>query len=295
MIELDRVQRAACFRSLNRRGGLLLPNAWDAASAKVFEDVGFPAIGTTSAGIANARGLPDGELIGRTAMIEEIAVIVRAVSCPVSADIEAGYGSTPTDVAATVEAALDVGVAGVNIEDNAHRAGSQLLYRIDKQAARIRAARRAADRAGIPLVINARTDAFLLSLGQDIDERIVMTIERGRAYLAAGADLVFIPVLTDPAVIRFIAEAIDGPVSVMALPGAPPAAALFAAGAKRVSLGNAAMLATLGALRRVAEEVRRDGHWASIERTFYGFAEADRLFARRDPAARSLHTRAAPR
>jgi len=121
VIDNNHAVLAARFRDLNSAGRLLLPNAWDAASALVFEAAGFSAIGTTSGGIANARGLPDGERIGRAAMIREIATIVGAVDRPVSADIEAGYGDAPDDVADTVNAVLDVGVSGVNLEDSPPR------------------------------------------------------------------------------------------------------------------------------------------------------------------------------
>lgn len=281
MTQIDHAARAARFRDLNLAGRLLLPNAWDAASARIFEDAGFSAIGTTSGGIANARGLPDGELIGRDAMVREIASIVHAVVRPVTADIEAGYGDAPADVAAMVNAVLDVGAVGVNLEDNAHRAGAAPLYSTAAQAARIGAARDVAEQRGIHLVINARTDSFLLGLGADLEERIEMTIERGRAYLQAGADLVFVPALIDPEVVRQVTGAIKGPISLMAMPGAPPARVLFDAGANRVSLGNCAMLATLGVLREIANEVLHAGTWTSIERTFYGFSEAEALFARR--------------
>lgn len=281
MMQNEHAVRAARFRDLNLAGRLLLPNAWDAASARIFEHAGFPAIGTTSGGIANARGLPDGEDISRDAMVVEIASIVRAVDRPVTADIEAGYGHAPVDVAATVDAVLDIGIVGVNLEDNAHRVDAAPLYSTAEQVARIRAARDVAEQRGIHLVINARTDPFLVGLGADVEERIEMTIERGRAYLQAGADLVFVPGLIDPEVVRYVASAIKGPISLMAMPGAPPARSLFDAGANRVSLGNSAMLATLGTLRDIAREALETGTWTAIERTFYGFAEAEALFARR--------------
>jgi len=269
------------FRDLNRRGGLLLPNAWDAASACVFEKAGFPAIGTTSAGIAYSRGWRDGERIERAAMVREIAVIANAVRVPVTADIEAGYGPRPADVAETVEAALDAGVVGVNLEDNTHGARKEPLYDVDEQAARIGAARAAADRRGIALVINARTDTFLAEVGADVEEQTAATIERGRAYLKAGADLVFVPLLVDPGIVRRLAEGVDGPISLMILPGAPPAETLFAAGAKRISIGQTAMLAALGVIAEIADEMRQKGTWSSIERSFYGFGEAESLFASR--------------
>ncbi len=266
------------FLALNLAGGLLLPNAWDAVSARIFESAGFPAIGTTSAGIAHARGVRDGQRMSRDRMVQEIASIVAAVQCPVTADIEAGYGATPADVAQTIDAVLDVGVAGVNLEDNAHGATDGPLFSIADQCARITAARKTAERRSVSLVINARTDTFILGLGADIEERIDMTIERGRAYRQAGADLVFVPVLLDSAIIARVTAAV-GPISVMALPGGPPAAALFAAGARRVSIGPAAMLATLGVLRDIAHEMRSAGTWTSMERHPYSFADAEALFA----------------
>jgi 2-methylisocitrate lyase-like PEP mutase family enzyme len=280
MKTLDQVQLASEFRDRHRRGHLLLPNAWDAASARVFERAGFAAIGTTSGGIANARGLPDGEIIGRAGMIEAIRAIGEAVRIPVSADIEAGYGSTPSEVAETIASVVELGFVGVNIEDRVHRTEAARLYAIDEQIARIAAARTQTQKQAVPLVINARTDTFLLAIGGDLEERIALTVARGKAYLSAGADLVFVPGAVDVPIVRRLADALDGHLSVMAMPGAPDAAALFAAGACRVSLGNTAMLAVLGALDAIARDVKTTGQWGAIERTFYGFAEAEALFAR---------------
>lgn len=271
---------AARFRDQNRAGRLLLPNAWDAASARVFEEAGFTAIGTTSAGIAYAEGFQDAERIGREAMVRAVAKIVRAVSCPVSADIEAGYGAGAADVAQTVEAVIDAGAVGINLEDNAHGRGAASLFGIDEHCERIAAARAVADRRGVPLVINARTDTFLLNLGAEVDERIALTVARGTRYLHAGADLLFVPLLVDTTLVARLARQLRGPISVMALPGAPSAGELFAAGASRVSIGQMAMLATLGSLKGIAEEMQRHGTWGTIERTFYGFGEAEALFAR---------------
>jgi 2-methylisocitrate lyase-like PEP mutase family enzyme len=279
MITADPAARADRFCELNAAGHLLLPNAWDAASARVFEKAGFPAIGTTSGGIANARGLPDGEVIGRDRMLEEVRTIVRAVRVPVTADIEAGYGDTVEDVVRTVAGVLDAGAVGVNLEDRVYGRDPVGMYSLADQQSRIAAARGQADRHGIPLLINARTDTFLLALGADLEARLALTVERGNAYLRSGADVVFVPGVVDAASIRRLADALDGPLSVMALPGAPDAATLFAAGAVRVSLGNIAMLAVLGALDTIAKEVASTGSWASIERSFYGFAEAEALFA----------------
>lgn len=274
----DVALRAVAFRKLNEQGSLLLPNAWDAASARVFEAAGFPALGTTSAGIAYTRGLRDGQKIGREVMLVEIANIARVVSIPVSADVEAGYGDAPDAVRDTVLAVLDAGAVGINLEDNT-QGGATPLYPIAAQAARIAAARAAGERRGVHVTINARTDPFLLGLGADEKERVAMTIERGRAYLDAGADLVFVPLLVAPQIIEQLAEAFLGRLSLMILPGAPSASALFAAGARRVSLGQTAMLASLGTVQAVARELREHGTYAAIEKSFFGFGEAERLFA----------------
>jgi 2-methylisocitrate lyase-like PEP mutase family enzyme len=267
------------FRDQNRAGRLLLPNAWDAASARIFEKAAFTAIGTTSAGIAYAHGFRDAQRISRDAMVRTVATVVRSVSCPVSADIEAGYGPTAADVATTVEAILDVGAVGINIEDNAHGHTAAPLLAVDEQCSRIAEARDVAERRRVPLVINARTDVFLLGLGSNIEERLLATVERGSRYLRAGADLVFVPMLVDLGLVKRLAGQLQGRISVMALPGAPPAQDLFAAGAARVSIGQMAMLATLGSLKRIGEELQQRGTWGAIEATFYGFGEAEALFS----------------
>ena len=135
------------FRNDNTAGRLLLPNAWDAASARIFEEAGFAAVGTTSAGIAYAHGVRDAERIDRDTMVRAIARIVAAVSCPVNADIEAGYGPGAADVGTTVDAVLDAGVAGINLEDNTHGHGLAPLFAVDEQCARIAARTRRRQRA----------------------------------------------------------------------------------------------------------------------------------------------------
>jgi 2-methylisocitrate lyase-like PEP mutase family enzyme len=272
-------ERAAIFRNLHEGNGLMLPNAWDAASARIFETAGFPAIGTTSSGIAYTRGLRDGQRITRDAMMVEIANIARAVEVPVTADIEAGYGAAPADVAITVRDALAAGAAGINLEDNTRRpASATLLFGVGEQAERIAAARAAANQQGIEIIINDRTDTLLTSQGRDVEERLEMTAERGAAYLAAGADLVFVPGVLELSLVRRLVAMIPGPISLMARPGGPPASELFAAGARRVSIGQIAMLAALGTVAAAAAEIRDSGTWSTIAASFFGFAEAEKLF-----------------
>jgi len=274
-------EQAARFRRLHDEGRLLLPNAWDAASARVFEMAGFPAVATTSAGIAWSRGVRDGEQIDRAAMQREIASITRVVACPVTADVEAGYGPSPDDVATTIDAVLDAGAVGVNLEDSRPDAAEAPLFDVDAQCARLTAARAAAERRGVPLLINARTDTFLLSLGADPDERMAMTIERGRAYLAAGGDVVFVPGVDDPAIVARLVREIGGPVSLLLRPDGTPPEALFAAGACRISLGSSAMLATLAVLRDVAHDLIAQGTYPRRGSRPFTYADVQALFPER--------------
>lgn len=274
----DHRQKAQLFRDLNERGQLLLPNAWDAASARIFEKAGFPAIGTTSAGIAYTLGVRDGEQIDRATAIQQTGIIAKAVSIPITADIESGYGTQVADVVETVNAALDAGAVGVNLEDSTHNNAAGSLLDINLQAKRIAAARHEADKRKIVLTINARTDTFILGLGAGDDERVSLTIERGKEYLAAGADLIFVPLVVEPRIVKRLADSFDGRLSVMAMPGAPSATELFKAGARRVSVGQTAMLATLGLVSTIANELKSSGTWSSIENTFFGFSEGEALF-----------------
>lgn len=256
--------------------GFLLPNAWDAASARLFEEAGFPAIGTTSAGIAYSRGKRDGQTLTREEMCREVAVIVNAVRLPVNADIEAGYGDSPADVARTVQDFIGVGAVGLNLEDATGRPAPP-LYTLEEQQRRLEAARQAADATGVPVYLSARTDTYLTGFGQDGEERLDETIRRGRAYLNAGADGV-VPLATDPDTLRMLVMELGGPVTVMAFPGAPSVPELLASGARRVSIGQGAMLASLGLTARIAQELRNFGTYQAMQHNFYGFQEAERLF-----------------
>ncbi|GGK27611.1 2-methylisocitrate lyase [Deinococcus malanensis] len=261
------------FRDLHIRG-FLLPNAWDAASARIFEQAGFQAVGTTSAGIAYTRGRRDGQTLTRDEMLREVENIVQAVRIPVNADIEAGYGDGPAEVARTVRAFAALGVAGLNLED-ATGHPDQPLYALEEQVRRLEAAREAAG----TVYLNARTDTFLSGYGCSEAERVEETIRRGRAYLQVGADSIFVPLLTDPAALRAVRGELGGPVTVMAFPGSPSVPELLQAGASRVSLGQGVMLAILGLTARIARELQ-DGTFETLQENFYGFQEAEALFIR---------------
>jgi 2-methylisocitrate lyase-like PEP mutase family enzyme len=271
--------KATLFRKLHRGPHILvLPNAWDAASARIFEDAGFPAIATTSGGVAAALGYPDGERTPRDEMVAAIGRIARAVKVPVTADIEAGYGRTPRDVAKTVAAVIRAGAAGINLEDGRHD-GSTQLRGIDEQVARLRAARAAAASLGVPIVINARIDIYLREAG-DPRDRLAETARRAKAYFAAGADCVFPIDFYDREVVRELVRAVAGPVNVIAGPRTPSIRELHRLGVARVSFGSGPMRAAMGAAQQAATELRK-GSYAKLHRLALPGAELRRLFPAR--------------
>lgn len=232
---------------------LVLVNVWDAASARTVASIpGCRAIATASWAIAAARGLADGEVIGREGMLDAVATIAGSVALPVTADLEGGYGATPADVGETIERAIATGAVGCNIEDGI-RDGDRLRDAQDA-AERIAAARAAAAAAGVPIVINARTDVFLR--GTDDPEAAFL---RGQAYARAGADCIFVPGVVDAKTIKELVDGIDAPVSVLARPGAPSVTELQELGVARVSFGPGPMGVALAALAKTASDLMQGG------------------------------------
>jgi 2-methylisocitrate lyase-like PEP mutase family enzyme len=273
---MSQAERAARFRRLHEAGRLVLPNAWDAASARVIELAGAQAIATTSAGVSWAHGWPDGQRLERGEMIEAVRRIVRAVTVPVTADIEGGYGSgSPEDVTQTVRAVIEAGAVGINLEDTLDGA----MLSPERQAQRIRAARAAARAAGIELMINARTDVYLLQSGAP-DARFEETVRRAGLYLAAGADGVFVPGVVDRDIIGALASAIRGPLNIMAGPGAPSTDELGRLGVARVSVGPAIAQAALATTSRAARELLDRGTYRALEDAL-PFGESNGMFAPR--------------
>ena len=241
---------------------LVLPNAWDAASARVFEAEGFPAIATTSAGMAAALGYPDGAVTPTHEMMEAIARIARAVRVPVTADIEHAYATAPGDVADVVLRVIAAGAVGINIEDCIP--GGRDLEPIPLQTEKIAAIVKGAAKAGVRIVINARTDVFLGAMGRP-ESRLAVAIDRGKAFLAAGADCVFIPGVTDRDTIAGLVRGIGGPINILAVKGTPPAAELEALGVARVSVGSGPMRASLTLVRNLARELKTHGTFSFAE------------------------------
>jgi 2-methylisocitrate lyase-like PEP mutase family enzyme len=257
---------------------IVLVNAWDAASACIVEQAGFPAIATTSAGLANALGHPDGQSLPWKLMVETIQRIARAVQVPVTADIEAGFADSPADLERTIEEIIGVGAVGVNLEDALPGyEGRGPLFPLSEQVARIRAARRAAQKQGLHLVINARTDAWWQD-GVTPEEALRNTLQRGKAYLEAGGDCVFIPGLKNAEQIRAIVTELNAPVNILAVEGAPSIPELKALGVKRVSFGSGPMRAAMGFLRRVAQEAMTAGSYGLMLENAVPYAEINGLF-----------------
>jgi 2-methylisocitrate lyase-like PEP mutase family enzyme len=244
---------------------LVLPNAWDAASARVLEEAGFPALGTSSGGIAFSLGFPDGQNAPFGEMVEAVRRIVRAVRVPVTADLESGYG----DVEGSVRAVLRAGAVGLNLEDSD---GGRLLD-LSEQVDRIRRARRAAGR--VPIVLNARTDGYWLGKASFLE-----TVERCGAYRKAGADCLFVPGLRDPKTIRALVLTVGAPLNVLAGPGVPSLPRLEALGVARVSLGSGPMRSSLGRVRRIAGELSHRGTYRSMVEGAVSYREANALFRR---------------
>lgn len=251
--------RARAFHALHTDEVLVLPNAWDVASAVLVRDAGARAVATTSAGVSWSLGTPDGERLARELALDLIARITAVVDDPVTADIEAGYGAGPDQVAATAHAVLLAGAVGVNLED---AAGALLRDQLE-QAERIAAVRATADAAGVPLFINARIDTFLLQVGVP-EKRLSETIRRAEAYLAAGADGIFVPGLMDARSIRDLTAAVPAPINIMAGPGALTVSQLTDLGVRRVSVGMAIAQAAYACTRRAAVELLTTGTYTEL-------------------------------
>ncbi|TAM30999.1 MAG: isocitrate lyase/phosphoenolpyruvate mutase family protein [Rhodanobacter sp.] len=270
----QQVAKAQAFRKMHDRSNvLLLPNAWDAGSARLFASRGFAAIATTSGGVAWSLGYADGEQAPLDEVLAAIARITRVTALPVTADIEAGYGETSAAVGETVRAVIEAGAVGINLEDSLHGG----LRDVAGASARIAAARAAGADAGVPIVINARVDAWIRPAKDDA-ARFADAVNRARAYLAAGADCVYPIGLGDIAVLEAFVRELDAPVNVGARPGLPGLDELARIGVARVSMATRLATIALGAADAAAQAVRSSGGFDRLESTL-GHADAQRLFA----------------
>ncbi len=266
-------EKAELLRRLHHGPDILvLPNAWDCASARIFDQAGFPAIATTSAGLANSLGYPDGQRIPREGMLAAVKRITACVDVPVTADLEAGY----EDIAMTTAGLIDSGAVGLNLEDMDY-GGTKGLLDIGRQVQKIAAVRRIGDELGVKVVINARTDVYLAQIG-DPESRFERTCDRLRAHIEAGADCVFIPGISEAGLIGRFAQTLKFPINILAVAGTPSVQRLKELGVARVSVGSGIMRATMGLTRQIAQELRTRGTYEKMVEGTIPYAEANRLF-----------------
>jgi len=264
--------RARAFHALHHGGRILvLPNAWDAASARIFELAGAPAVATTSSGLAASLGYPDGERIPCELVLGAVRRITATVAIPLSVDFERGYAESPAQVAANVQAVIDAGAVGINLED-----GMQDPRLVVEKMAAIRALPAARE---LGFFVNARTDVFLRGK-ESAAEQLAEAIRRLQAYEAAGADGLFAPGLAGPDAIAQVVAAVHLPLNVMAFAGVPPAKELERLGVARVSVGAGPMRATLALTRRIATELLGAGTYEGFLRDTLSHAEVNGMFDR---------------
>jgi len=269
---MTQAEKAAQLRQMHRGPSILrLCNVWDAASARIVERAGFPAVATSSAGVAFSLGYPDVEAIPAAEMLAQVGRIARAVAVPVTADLEAGY----EDIERTAIGLVEAGAVGLNLED--FQDGK--LVELEAQIEKIRMIRRVGERLGVPVVINARTEIYLAQLG-DAATRFERSVERLSAYRDAGADCLFVPGVRDEETIAALVKALQFPLNILAVAGSPTVDRLQELGVARVSLGSGPMRATMGLMRRMAEELRDSGTYKRMLDGPVTYAEANEWMPR---------------
>jgi 2-methylisocitrate lyase-like PEP mutase family enzyme len=279
MDKAAQAKKAARLKQLHHGPKILvMANAWDAISARIVEEAGFPAVATTSAGVAAMLGYPDGERVTRDEMLGVVARIARVVKVPVTADMEAGYGRTPEEMAETARALVEAGAVGLNLEDVTGEDESSHVE-LKLQVEKIGAMREASGSAGVPLVINARTDVYLMPIGPEAT-RFERTVERLRAYAKAGAGCVFAPGMKDPQTIGKLVKAVEAPLNILMMPGTPNLNELEKLGVARASIGSGLARAALGITRKIAKAMneRRDD-WAMFADAI-PYVDVNRLLGR---------------
>ena len=249
---------------------LLLPNCWDAGSARLLESLGASAVATTSAGLAWSLGYPDGDILPIDKLATAVAAITRVIGVPLSVDLESGYSQEPAGVGLAVAAVVAAGAIGINLEDGADAP--------ELTAAKIEQARNAAERAGVALFINARTDVYLRGLVADGD-RVAETLRRARIFREAGADGFFVPKVVEGAAIREIAAGAAMPLNVLAWHGLAPAAELATLGVRRLSSGSGIAQASWGRARSVATAFLAEGRSEPLFENAMIYPEINVLFA----------------
>ena len=275
----SQAEKAEAFRSLHdRRRVLVLPNAWDVPSARIFEDEGFPAVATSSAGLMVSLGYPDGEEIPQKEFLSAVGRIARALSIPLSADVVGGFGESPENVVRSVRAVVREGAIGINIEDFVH--STKKLLPLEMQTARLKALVRLQKSSEVPFVINARTDALRYARGGE-EAKFAEAVRRARAFRDLGADCVYPMGLVEANAISRLVRELDFPVNVMVRMGLPPVPDLLRMRVARVSFGPSASYAALGLLHRASKEIREKGTYETLVEGAISFDELNYLAVRK--------------
>ena len=256
---------------------LLLPNAWDVLSAKMYEKLGFKAIGTTSAGIAATLGHPDGQIMSLEENIGVVKRIVDSTSLPVSVDIESGYSATVEGAVKAAEVALDIGAVGINLEDSTGNDDNP-FFKISEMVERIKEIRSMADSRAIPLVVNLRTDVYMSGKGEH-SEKFKQTVERGNIYRESGADCIFVTdigTLNEQIISEFVKE-INAPLNIIAGISIPPIQKLQEIGVARLSFGPRPMRAAYAFLKRIMTEILIEGTYSNMIKDTLSYSEVNSL------------------
>lgn len=268
---MSRSESARVFHELHRGGLFILPNAWDAGSARMIEHAGAKAIATSSAAVSWSHGYPDGESLPQEALLSTVRAIVRVVGVPVSVDLEAGYAAEAQTVGALAARVLDAGAVGVNLEDGA---GAP-----DLLAAKIERVKECAARAGIDLWVNARVDVYLRKL-KDGEAAYQETVARAHRYREAGADSIFVPAASGEALIGKLVGAVSLPLNVLAWPGVPAAGRLEELGVRRLSAGSGIAKVVLNRVHAMSQALLTDGRSDPFEEGSFGNPAINRLMRR---------------
>lgn len=261
---------------------LLLPNAWDGISAKIYEKLGFKAIGTTSAGISASLGYPDGQTMSLEENLSVVKRIIDNTNLPVSADIEAGYSTTTEGTVHTAEKAMEIGAAGINLEDSTGNKENPFLE-ISEVVDRIKVIRSMAESNGIHLVINARTDVYMLGKAKH-SVKFKHTVERANSYKEAGADCIFIPdtgEFNEKTIIELVKE-INAPINIIAGANIPPVKKLEEIGVARLSFGPRPMRAMLALLVKIKKELLESGTYNMMSADTLSYEEINSMLQKKN-------------
>ncbi|WP_237446515.1 isocitrate lyase/PEP mutase family protein [Shimazuella alba] len=265
----------ATFRNLHS-DFFILPNAWDAISAKILEECGFKAIGTTSAGIAASSGYQDRKIPFQTA-IATIEQIIKAVDVPVTVDMEDGYGESIQEILQNVRQMILIGATGINLEDSTMDSKDP-LYDISVQQKKIAAIKELCIKEGIPIFLNACTDLYWCNIG-DPSLRIHKMIKRAKAYEKAGADGIFVPGISSIEEIQLLRSEVSCPINLLAAANTPSISKLKEIGIQRVSCGSAPFRATMTFLKNAGEQLLNHGNFLPITSDVLSYQEVDHLFS----------------